>query len=364
MKQSYLTLPYQYIADSPTTKSYAKWQIFEEYLQNPRRAARLRVNEKLLFVKPHLKIPTNMAPHKQEADWPLNIDTRLQAFHFQSLSTSTSIEIRGEEKVLLIEKPLSDTYSAHLNIYLEGKASATLLLLSPEDSEGLSTLSLNIKTVKDTEAKISIIVIDSPKSATALFKATRLEPNSTLKETHILVSGRTLHLESETFLDQENATYISSYAVATPQNRSASIQTSAYIKAPRAIADIRLAGISHNGELAHKGTIRIHKGSQEARGKLSSRLIPLTPNSKVYAAPTLEIESDDAAEAQHSASQSPLDPAKLFYLQSRALTELEAKRLLLMAELNKVLPEDAKREPTVQKYLELLLGSLEINIHK
>jgi len=364
MKQTYLTLPYQYIADSPTTKSYAKWQIFEEYLQNPRRAARLGVNEKLLFVKPHLKIPTDVAHSQQEADWPLNIDTRLPAFHFQNLSTSTTIEIRGEEKALLIEKPLSDTYSAHLNIYLEGKASATLLLLAPEDSKGLSTLSLNIQTRKEAEAKISIILIDSPKSATALFKATRLEPNSTLKETHILIPGRTLHLESETFLDQENATYISSYAVATPQNRSASIQTSAYIKAPRTAAEIRLAGISHKGELAHKGTIRIHKGSQEARGKLSSRLIPLTPNSKVYAAPTLEIESDDAAEAQHSASQSPLDPAKLFYLQSRALTELEAKRLLLMAELNKVLPEDAKREPTVQKYLEILLASLEINIDK
>ncbi|ABL78605.1 SufB/SufD family protein [Thermofilum pendens] len=332
MKVAYENLPYQHVADSPATKHYANWEVFEEYVARRERASRLGVDAGLLVLRPDVTLSPGTVGVEDEPSWPLPVDTKLPAFHFSNLASSLSLELSGEKLVVAVEKPLEGFYSAHLNVRLRGSSSLILVSLAPPEAAGLSTLSLNVSVEEGSRSRLEVILFDSGSSATALMAVARLGEGSALQESVVAVSGRALYADLKASLRGGGSSLDSSILAVSPREAHASLNTDVAVESPRSSALIRLVGASADGFLAHKGAVKIVRGSVNARGRLSSRLIPLTPSSKVYASPTLEIESDDAEEAQHSASQSPVDPQRIFYLRSRGFTEQEALRLALKAE--------------------------------
>ena len=97
----------------------------------------------------------------------------------------------------------------------------------------------------------------------------------------------------------------------------------------RSLQDFR--GIAANrGRAVFNGKTVVHEGAQKSNARQSSRNLLLTPGAEIDTKPELEIYADDV-QCSHGATTGQLDPAALFYLRSRGLSESEARSALTRA---------------------------------
>jgi Fe-S cluster assembly protein SufD len=88
-----------------------------------------------------------------------------------------------------------------------------------------------------------------------------------------------------------------------------------------------LDGQSHG---VFHGRIIVHKDAQKTDAKQTNRNLLLTDDAQIDTKPQLEIYADDV-KCTHGATIGQIDESALFYLRSRGIGELEARRLLLEA---------------------------------
>jgi len=84
------------------------------------------------------------------------------------------------------------------------------------------------------------------------------------------------------------------------------------------------------GRAVFNGKAIVHPGAQQSQARQSSRNLLLTPGAEIDTKPELEIYADDV-QCSHGATTGQLDPAALFYLRSRGLSETEARSALTRA---------------------------------
>jgi len=88
------------------------------------------------------------------------------------------------------------------------------------------------------------------------------------------------------------------------------------------------AALSDHSQLDFSGMIKIHEGAQDSNDFLEQRSLLLSPDAKAVAIPALEIEANEV-KASHAVAAGPIDPEHLFYLQTRGLSEVQARQLLI-----------------------------------
>jgi Fe-S cluster assembly protein SufD len=97
----------------------------------------------------------------------------------------------------------------------------------------------------------------------------------------------------------------------------------------RSVQDYR--GVAANrGRAVFNGKTIVHAGAQKSNARQSSRNLLLTPGAEIDTKPELEIYADDV-QCGHGATTGQLDPAAMFYLRSRGLSESEARSALTRA---------------------------------
>ena len=84
------------------------------------------------------------------------------------------------------------------------------------------------------------------------------------------------------------------------------------------------------GRAVFNGKAIVHEGAQQSQARQTNRNLLLTPGAEIDTKPELEIYADDV-QCSHGATTGQLDPAALFYLRSRGLTEIEARNALTRA---------------------------------
>lgn len=84
------------------------------------------------------------------------------------------------------------------------------------------------------------------------------------------------------------------------------------------------------GRAVFNGKAVVHPGAQKSQARQTSRNLLLTPGAEIDTKPELEIYADDV-QCNHGATTGQLDPAALFYLRSRGLSEHEARSALTRA---------------------------------
>src|SRR5437773_1601997 len=89
------------------------------------------------------------------------------------------------------------------------------------------------------------------------------------------------------------------------------------------ILDDRAHGVFH-------GRIIVHKDAQKTDAKQTNRNLLLSDNAQIDTKPQLEIYADDV-KCTHGATIGQIDENALFYLRSRGIDELSARKLLLFA---------------------------------
>jgi len=92
---------------------------------------------------------------------------------------------------------------------------------------------------------------------------------------------------------------------------------------------VEVRGVVENGaKVKLVGLVKIAEGARETDSFLSLKLLMLDNRSYALAEPELEILNNDV-KASHSASVGRIDKEQLFYLSSRGIAEVEAKRLIV-----------------------------------
>lgn len=101
-----------------------------------------------------------------------------------------------------------------------------------------------------------------------------------------------------------------------------------------------------------KGTLDFIKGSSGSKGKEEEYTVLLSPTVRNRSIP-LMLCGEDAVEGQHAVSTGKMDENKLFYLMSRGLSDVEAKKLIIEAEFQPILNKIPVTElrDTISTYL-------------
>ncbi|HEX7373827.1 MAG TPA: Fe-S cluster assembly protein SufD [Steroidobacteraceae bacterium] len=99
--------------------------------------------------------------------------------------------------------------------------------------------------------------------------------------------------------------------------------------ATRSVQDYRGVAAGR-GRAVFNGKAVVHEGAQQSNARQSSRNLLLTPGAEIDTKPELEIYADDV-QCSHGATTGQLDPAAMFYLRSRGLSENEARSALTRA---------------------------------
>ena len=111
------------------------------------------------------------------------------------------------------------------------------------------------------------------------------------------------------------------------------------------ILDDKAHGVFH-------GRIVVHKDAQKTDAKQTNRNVLLSDDALIDTKPQLEIFADDV-KCTHGATIGQIEDNAIFYLRSRGINEVAARRLLLMAFANECL--ERMREGAARKHIEQLI---------
>lgn len=114
------------------------------------------------------------------------------------------------------------------------------------------------------------------------------------------------------------------------------------------------------GRAVFHGGILIRAGADGADANLSNKNLLLSENAEIDTQPVLEIHADEV-KAAHGATVGRLDANALFYLRSRGLPEMEARKLLTAAFCREPLAviEDASLRAALAARVDAALAALE-----
>ena len=101
------------------------------------------------------------------------------------------------------------------------------------------------------------------------------------------------------------------------------------------------------------GRIIVHKGAQKTDAKQTNRNLLLSDDAQIDTKPQLEIYADDV-KCTHGATIGQIEGDALFYLRSRGIDEVSARKLLLFAFASECL--DRMKQGPVRKHVEKLIN--------
>jgi Fe-S cluster assembly protein SufD len=107
------------------------------------------------------------------------------------------------------------------------------------------------------------------------------------------------------------------------------------------------AVLQHGARAYIKGLISIERSARGTDSFLGEFGMLLDKQSRTVTIPSLEIDQPDCRRAAHASSVGPIDPAQLFYLESRGITPDEARKFITLGFLEPVVarvPLEAEQE--------------------
>lgn len=123
--------------------------------------------------------------------------------------------------------------------------------------------------------------------------------------------------------------------------------------APETYCNMRAGGaLFHQSEKVFRGTIDFVKGAARSIGHEQETTLLFSKTARARSAPLI-LCGEENVEGQHAATIGKIDAEKLFYLQTRGLSEAAAKKLMVEAQFAPTLaklPDDNMRE-AVRSYL-------------
>jgi Fe-S cluster assembly protein SufD len=183
------------------------------------------------------------------------------------------------------------------------------------------TLYLNLACFKDFASKQIDVNVESNGSIEGAFADFSHGNGTFILNVHLLGEGSKCHWNLASLAHEASEKHF---------------ETSVYHEAPHTEAIMTNYGIVRdNSRLYFAGVSEIKKGSVKTKTRQESKIIVFDPLALGRASPILKIGDNDV-DASHAAVVGRLNEEHLFYLESRGVSEEEAKRLITLGYLRPI----------------------------
>ena len=237
-------------------------------------------------------------------------------------------------------------------------AGARAVILERHESlsahEGLSDYTSQIILAKGARLR-HLRLQNSAIAATHLARGWVTVAGDATYEAHSLVTGAALSRhEVDIGLNAVGARATLAGAVALAGGQHGDVTTRITHAAPATTAteSYRYA-LAEAAQGVFQGLITVEKGASQADGRMTAKTLLLSDKAVINAKPELRI-FHDAVSCAHGCTVGKLDPLSLFYLRSRGLDEVSARRLLVRSFLAEMLGEEEVLLQALDQRLEAL----------
>jgi Fe-S cluster assembly protein SufD len=161
---------------------------------------------------------------------------------------------------------------------------------------------------------------------------------------HVVLAGRSAHVEANGLFFADGTRHLDNH-------------TRIEHRAPDTVSRELYRGVlDDKGCGVFNGKVIVHAGAGGTDARLNNQNLLLSPGAQVNTKPELEIYADDVR-CSHGATTGALDTTAIFYLRSRGIGAIEARRMLIASfaqEIIRRLPVDGCRHYAVHRLAERL----------
>ncbi|KSW12594.1 hypothetical protein CF15_07730 [Pyrodictium occultum] len=369
-------LPWQHIADSPTTKYYTDWKLFEEKLEKalsePQAVgAGAGAGRGLegydaaigcgggaaggIRVYRLEEAPSELARFFASMLHP--DESRLTAAHYAFLREAYVLEIRepGVYKVAVCG-PRGVWASSHLLVAVMPGVEAGLVLDNRPSSSG----STAVEMLVGEKAKLELFTLArAPEEAVHALMGRRLVLHGAELRSATIALGSAMHrVEEETRLANGSSYTHYGAAVGRWRQRLDMIADTIH-QGAGSRSRVRVYGFALDESLVSaRGLASIKESARGSSTVFEAEVLVIGEKAKGYTMPFLEIDTGDVEEASHRAAEYRISGEQLFYLESRGLSEEDALQLLLSERLRTAAGHLERLAGEAEKMIEAILVEL------
>ena len=273
---------------------------------------------------------------------------------------------------------------AQVNLYTveEGKQTADAVHLSQENAEGISDtvifarkgstsrfifefagetadgglVGCRLRIVVCEGARISIALVNLLDGKTVHFDSVGacLHDGASFEMTELQLGGLQSYSGSSYELAGESASFTGRLAYLVDRNRSLDVNYIARQTGRKTQSSMNVNGvISDKGTKTWRGTIDFVQGAVDAKGDEQEDVLLVSPTVVNKSLPVILCGEEDV-DGRHGSSIGRLGADMLFYMQSRGIDALSAKKILVqskIASVSKFIPDEAVRN-RIHRHLE------------
>jgi Fe-S cluster assembly protein SufD len=284
-------------------------------------------------------------------------EERAAANAWSSFEHALHIAIEGDVETALTvtRSTLGDSPRAAHTLITAAPNSSGLVVL---DSRGGATLSENVEIVVGDDAHLTVVSLqewDAPALHLASHFA-RVGRNARLKHFVVSLGGSIVRVNPSAHLADDGADVELFGVYFADAGQHLEQRVYVHHDAPHSRSRVTYKG-ALNGEGARTvwvGDVLIAPSAPGTDSYEQNRNLVLSEGTRADSIPNLEIETGDIVGAGHASATGRFDDEHLFYLQSRGITEEEARRLVVLGFLSEIVQKIG--EPVLEARL---LGALE-----
>lgn len=304
-------------------------------------------------------------------DWVDRADTRIgtagipedkaSANAWGSFQKALHIAVTGEQAdALTVTRTDLGGAARAAHVLITASANSTGLVVL--DSRGSGNLAENVEIVVDEGAHLTVVSVQewADDAVHLASHFARVGKDARLKHIVISLGGSIVRVNPSTHLAEagSDVEMLGVYFADAGQH----LEQQVYVNhdAPQSKSRVTYKG-ALNGKGAHTvwiGDVLIGRAAVGTDSYEQNRNLVLSEGTRADSIPNLEIETGDIAGAGHASATGRFDDEHLFYLQSRGISEDEARRLVVLGFLSEIVQKIG--EPTLElRLLQALEAELE-----
>ncbi len=334
-----LSIPVQEYSDSPTTRSYTLWRLYNEYLEKLVNGS-IKIGGEVSgdyrgydIVYSGSRLKTYGIGFRESQ--PLNIINPLRdrytLLHYMLMDRrSYRVELSGGVYRILSVIPVEKRIiPQHLVLRVSGETSIYLDILSG-DSRSYRSFFTEIDVEPHARLNLVLYVEDTPNAPSLIDLGLRIGDGSKVNMVYVARPGRMTRLLSTAIIEGGDVE-LHSRGIVLSMNDSRIDNIANYVvKGSGSYIKHLFTGLGlDRSVMAQRGLGRIAYGAESSSIEYYSEALPLTPSAKTYLQPRLEIDTGNVSIAKHAARIKHILPEQVFYMETRGIPGEYARRMLI-----------------------------------
>jgi Fe-S cluster assembly protein SufB/Fe-S cluster assembly protein SufD len=233
--------------------------------------------------------------------------------------------------------PASGSAFARNLVVLEPGARATLLLETTGQAPGV--LGLTVEASLGQGAELRLLGVDTAGEQTTLLTTqARCGEGARLEAHHAFTGGSLVKSRTDVVLAGRGSRTQQSEVVFGQGQQRFDLTTNITHAGPETTSDALSKAVLRDAARANiKGVITLKQEGKDSDSYLQQHAMLLSRQARCIAIPSLEIVNREIKRAKHAATVAQIDESQVFYLQTRGLSDHEARKAIMLGFLSPLL---------------------------